>query len=106
MITELKRTVHVRIYVPTGAEHTALQESILRLVGGYTVHPNAWGVWHDGEKDVREPCKLLEVLWPSASRAIAEVQALGQQFMQDNPQEKCFMAYVGGQMLTITRKEN
>lgn len=106
MITELKRTVHARIYVPTCTEHTALQESILRLVGGYTAHPNAWGVWNDGEKDVREPCKVLEVLWPSFSRAVLEVQAIGQQFMRDNPQEKCFMAYVGGQMLTITRKEN
>lgn len=106
MITELKRVAHVRIYVPTGTEHTALQESILVLAGGYTAHPNAWGVWNDGEQNVREPCKVLEVLWPSFRRAVLEVQALGQQFMQDNPQEKCFMAYVGGRQLTITRKEN
>lgn len=106
MITELKRAVHVRIYVPAGTNHTAMQESILRLVGGYTAHPYAWGVWHDGTQDVSEPCKVLEVLWPSLRRAFAEVQAIGQQFMQDNPQEKCFMAYVGRRMLTITRKEN
>lgn len=106
MITEVKSVAHVRIYVPASTNHTAMQESILQLVGGYTAHPNAWGVWHDGTQDVSEPCKVLEVLWPSYSRAIKEVQAIGQQFMQDNPQEKCFMAYVGGQMLTITRKEN
>lgn len=103
MKVTVRKAYRVQFFVPRGTNTRAVEEIAVSLGdGGYTEHPNATGVWcFDAE-----PVRVIDVLCSgrSITQLLDFVQEVGHRYMTANPREKCFMAYVGGRVLTIERE--
>ena len=105
MRTELKRCVRVQVYVPRHSLVAALERGLTEHFNGWTGHPNAVGTWAAPTgKVIVEPVRVYESLSLRHFTQTAQiVMQLGEEFLAANPNEQCFMAYVGGRVLTIER---
>lgn len=104
---QVERRVRVQLYIPRSVDRTAAaRRFMLALAGGYTEHPNAVGNWCDAfGRPCEEPVRVFDALVHCAyGAALERVVSFGRAFMEDNPGEQCFMAYVGGRVLTIERE--
>lgn len=106
MRVSVKRAIRVQLFIPRCRTTADVRRFLVALAGGYTEHPNATGHWVNAlGLHFEEPVRVFDALTDRPFfDVVRRVEALGRQFLLDNPGEQCFMAYVGGRVLTIERE--
>jgi len=99
-----ERCSRVEVYVPVGTDASAVSYGLLELGGGFTIAEGA-GAWLDSEdRLVSEDVDVYICLSPTRYNTLLEyIITIGEDFLEDNPAEQCFVAYASGRKITLTR---